>query len=89
MMHELETRQETIDRVLHEVGIFIGGGCTFDDWITVKKHALRCLPSKLRRHFSTRCPKTKVQRLNSFEKQLIISLEDRFNIILERPGDYG
>jgi len=82
------SRQEIINKALHEVGIFVDGGCRFDDWVTVKKHVLRCLPAAARRYFSTRCPKTKAQHLNSFESELIILLEDRFNITLERPHGY-
>ena len=41
------------------------------DWMDFKKTMLRSLPSKMRKNFSTRDPKTKKQTLNNFERQLI------------------
>jgi hypothetical protein len=42
-----------------------------DDWVTIKKEIMKGLPSRLRKNFSTRNPKTKEQWLNNFEKELI------------------
>jgi hypothetical protein len=41
------------------------------DWMDFKKTMLRSLPSKMRKKFSTRDPKTKKQTLNNFEQQMI------------------
>lgn len=41
------------------------------DWMDFKKVMLRSLPSKMRKKFSTRDPKTKKQTLNNFERQMI------------------
>ena len=41
------------------------------DWMDFKKIMLKSLPSKMRKNFSTRDPKTKKQSLNSFEREMI------------------
>ena len=53
-----------------------------DDWMIVKKQVLLNLPSRLRKHFSTRDPKTKEQNLNQFEKDLIIYYKETIGIDL-------
>ena len=40
-------------------------------WMDFKKIMLRSLPSRMRRKFSTRDPKTKKQSLNEFELSMI------------------
>jgi len=42
-----------------------------NDWMDFKKIMLRSLPSRMRKNFSTRDPKTKKQNLNSFEREMI------------------
>ena len=41
------------------------------DWMDFKKIMLRSMPSKMRKKFSTRDPKTKKQSLNDFEQKMI------------------
>ena len=41
------------------------------DWMDFKKIMLRSMPSKMRKKFSTRDPKTKKQSLNEFELKMI------------------
>ena len=41
------------------------------NWMDFKKIMLKSLPSKMRKSFSTRDPKTKKQSLNSFEREMI------------------
>ena len=49
----------------------ISHGLFFDDWLTMKKYLLRSLPADARSQFSTRDPKTKKQKLNQFEIEII------------------
>ena len=42
-----------------------------NDWMDFKKIMLQSLPSRMRKKFSTRHPKTKKQALNEFEKNMI------------------
>ena len=53
----------------------ISYGLFFDDWLSMKKYLLRSLPVDVRSCFSTRDPKTKRQRLNDFEVEIIRKYE--------------
>ena len=58
-------------RVINELGLIAKFAGAEDDWMVVKKLLLRSLPPVLRKNFSTRHPKTKLQSLNEFERNLI------------------
>ena len=70
---------ERITAQLKEVASYVGD-C--DDWVTIKKEVMRGIPSALRKNFSTRHPKTKEQRLNPFEIELIESYESMTGVRL-------
>ena len=52
-------------------------------WIRFKKILLTSLPSIMRKSFSTRDPKTKIQRLNQFECNLIDIYKDKTGVRLK------
>ena len=58
-------------RVINELGLIAKFAGAEDNWMVVKKLLLRSLPPVLRKNFSTRHPKTKLQSLNEFERNLI------------------
>jgi hypothetical protein len=59
------------DRILDQLRFVMTYVGDNDDWVTVKKQILLGIPSSLRKNFSTRDSKTKEQRLNDFEEELI------------------
>ncbi len=73
---------DDLDKILEAVDLVFSyvGDC--DDWVTVKKQILLNLPSKLRKNFSTRDPKTKEQSLNKFESDMIIYYKDSTGVQL-------
>ena len=58
-------------RVIEQVKFVASYVDDCDDWVLIKKEVMRGIPSDLRKHFSTRDPKTKEQQPNDFEKELI------------------
>ena len=62
---------------LDEVAMIVGD-C--DDWVTIKKELLKCLPSNLRKLFSRRHPITKEQQTNALEFKLINMYNDRTGV---------
>ena len=62
-MASVDKFQEAMESVRSYVG-------NTDDWVTVKKEILKCLPSDLRTNFSTRHPITKRQSMNEFETEI-------------------
>ena len=59
------------DRIREQVEFVSSYAGDMDDWVSIKKQIMLGIPSKLRRNFSTRDSKTKEQRLNNFENELI------------------
>ncbi len=59
------------DRVIEELNLIAKFAGSEDDWMVIKKLLLRSLPPSMRKNFSTRHPKTKLQSLNEFERDLI------------------
>jgi len=64
-------RKDDRDRILDQLQFVMTYVGDNDDWVTVKKQILLGIPSSLRKNFSTRDSKTKEQRLNDFEEELI------------------
>ena len=58
------------------------------DWMDFKKIMLKSLPSKMRKSFSTRDPKTKKQSLNSFEREMINIYYNETGIELKLEGNH-
>ncbi len=51
--------------------IDLGEQCQVETWMELKKLLLVSLPSKDRSNFSVRDPRTKMQKLNHFEQNLL------------------
>ena len=85
MLEDKDIAAEALNRSLAILQEAARAGCQFDEWITIKKYVLLGLPPRMRRCFSTRCPKTKVQTLNEFESHLINCIERNFGYNIERP----
>ena len=58
-------------KIRGELELLARNGIQCYTWHEVKKHLLKCIPSNLRKLFSTRDPKTKKSSTNVFENQLI------------------
>ena len=65
---------------------FVGEHNDDDDWMVVKRTVLLCIPSNMRKLFSTRDPKTKRQSLNEFECHLIDIYERQTGVRLVLKG---
>jgi len=50
-----------------------------NDWLVVKKYIVRYSHPDVRKHFSTRHPKTKKHILNNFEKSLVNYIKLNYN----------
>ena len=50
-----------------------------NDWLTVKKYIVRYSHPNVRKHFTTRNPKTSKHTLNDFEKRLIAFCNNNYN----------
>ena len=74
-------------RIIDELAQIAGSGSEEEDWMPVKKYLLLSIPSKMRKNFSTRDPKTKKQSLNDFEQGVIDIYEGMTGIRLRLPKD--
>jgi len=72
-------------KIIDELALIAGSGSKEKDWMPVKKYLLLSIPSKMRKNFSTRDPKTKKQSLNDFEQVVIDIYEDMTGIRLRLP----
>ena len=70
------------EKILEELVFLADLGHAGDNWMPVKKHLLKSIPSSMRKKFSTRDPKTKKQSLNNFETTVIDRYETMTGIRL-------
>ena len=74
-----EEHYNQLKELIFEIGEFYEG----NDWVFVKKYALRYSHPSARTLFSTRDDYTKKQSLNKIEEKLIQEYFDKYNILLE------
>jgi len=72
-------------KIIDELTIIANSGVKGEAWMPVKKYLLLSIPSKMRKNFSTRDPKTKKQSLNDFERSIIDIYESMTGIRLRLP----
>ena len=72
------------EKILRELQLLVENDLRCDEWITLKKFLLKTISPDLRSSFSRRDPKTKIQRINEFEADLIDTYERMSGIILQR-----
>lgn len=71
------------DRILEQIDFVALYVTDCDDWVEIKKQILLGIPSNLRSKFSTRDPKTKEQRLNDLEREVIQYWKEKTGITLK------
>ena len=75
------------EKILRELRLLVENDLRCNEWMTLKKFLLKTVPPDLRSSFSRRDPKTKIQRINEFEANLIDTYERMSGIILEHRNE--